>query len=90
MNRDVQKPGLYKAQCLCTGQEAIGYYFEMPATTYCFEEDYKDNPVPIRHYLVGCRMTDWGLPNEPVLYEIDVNTLAYYTPSGNKGGDYGG
>lgn len=47
-----------------------GYYFEMPETTYCYEND----PIPnTKRYVVVHCMTDWGLPNKCYLYELSEN-----------------
>lgn len=52
-----------------------GFYLKRKETTYCIEEDYERNPVKTVHYIAKERMTDWGLPNEFTLYEIDPDTL---------------
>ena len=52
-----------------------GYYLSRKETTYCFTEDYERNPVKTLHYIAVDSMTDWGLPNEFRLYEIDPDTL---------------
>lgn len=56
-----------------------GYYLSRAETTYCFAEDYKKYPVKTLHFIAEERMTDWGLPNDFRLYEIDPNTLCQYT-----------
>ena len=72
MKNGFEKPKRYKAKALKSEQWYTGYYFEMPETTYCFTSD----PEPkILHYLVIYHMTDWGLPNEPKLVEIDMDTI---------------
>lgn len=71
----MNKPKKYKAKRLTDGREIEGYYFEMPETTYCFQEDYERNPVKTQHFLVSYHMNDWGLPNMPYLVEIDIDTL---------------
>lgn len=54
--------------CHKTGKKYVGYYGEMPQTTYCRESD----PQP---EIIRCLFTydsgDWGLPNKPRLYRID-------------------
>ena len=52
-----------------------GYYLKRKETTYCYAEDYERNPVKTLHYIAVDYMTDWGLPNEFRLYEIDPDTL---------------
>lgn len=56
-----------------------GYYCKIDETTYCVEEDYKRFPVPTHHYILQETMTDWGLPNRFLQFEIDPTTLCQYT-----------
>ena len=56
-----------------------GFYLNRKETTYCFAEDYASNPVKLLHYIAVDSMTDWGLPNEFRLFEIDPNTVCQYT-----------
>lgn len=56
-----------------------GYYLSRKETTYCFTEDYEKNPVKTLHYIALDSMTDWGLPNEFRLFEIDPDTLCQCT-----------
>ena len=65
----------YQAKCKKTGNLIEGFYFEMPRTTYCFNEDYDNLYVEIKSYLVFDVTTDWGLPNEIDMKEIDKTTL---------------
>lgn len=66
----------FRAKDKDTGLVVEGFYFEYPATAYCFAEDYKDFKVPIIPCIVTSRMTDWGLPNQPMLVSnIDRSTL---------------
>lgn len=69
------KPKFYKAKIKNTEHEVRGAYYSFPETTYCFEEDYKNNPVETKHIIITHTMTDWGLPNELRVFEIDPNTL---------------
>lgn len=52
-----------------------GYYLKKEETTYCVKEDYERFPVKTQHYIAFETMTDWGLPNEFRLCEIDSNTI---------------
>lgn len=52
-----------------------GYYLSREETTYCVAEDYERFPVKTLHYIAEECMTDWGLPNEFRLYEIDPDTI---------------
>lgn len=63
-----------------------GYYCKIDETTYCVEEDYKRFPVPTHHYILQETMTDWGLPNRFLQFEIDPNTLCQYTGLTDKSG----
>lgn len=63
-----------------------GYYVSMKETTHCFTEDYERNPVKTLHYIAVDTMTDWGLPNKVVCYEIDPDTLCQYTGLKDKNG----
>ena len=62
----------YRAKGLVDDKWYEGYYFEMPFTTYCFATDTKN---PTRYFIIDYRMTDWGLPNEMVAVEINIDTL---------------
>lgn len=53
----------------------IGYYLQRQETTYCFKEEY---PVKTLHFIAEECMTDWGLPNDFMLIEIDPDTLCQY------------
>jgi hypothetical protein len=67
--------GKYRAKTLKSGRWVEGYYAEYQETTYCFVTDYEANPVKTIHVLMVEEMTDWGLPNKLVEYEIDPLTL---------------
>ena len=69
------KVPIFKAHGDDTDREFQGFYFAMPRTTYCIREDYERNPVDILHFIVFDKMTDWGLPNEPMIATIDPSTL---------------
>lgn len=59
-----------------TGKEVQGFYFEYPETSYCFTEDYEKNPVKMISCVVFYTMTDWGLPNKPMLCQnIDKDSI---------------
>lgn len=65
-----------------------GYYWQTCDTTYCFKEDYEDNPNNTHHYILFDEMTDWNRPNRKLKAEIDGDTLCQYTNrkdiNGNK------
>lgn len=64
-----------------------GFYLKRKETTYCFTEDYERNPVKTLHYIAKECMTDWGLPNEFRLFEIDPETLCEFTGIYDKDGN---
>lgn len=82
MSREI----LFKAKRRDNGKWVEGYYCKINETTYCVEEDYKRFPVPTHHYILYETMTDWGLPNRFLQYEIDPTTLCQYTGLTDKNG----
>ncbi len=72
MKEGFKKPKRYRAKALGSDTWFEGYYFEMPETTYCCAPEIEPK---VLHYLVFHQMTDWGLPNEPKLVEIDMDTI---------------
>ena len=78
---------LFKAKLKNKDRWIEGFYCSKKDTTYCFKEDYERNPVETRHYIIRDEMTDWGLPNELRLYEIDPSTLCQYTGLADKNGN---
>ena len=57
----------------------FGYYVCWNETTYCVRSDYEANPDNTKHCILQESMTDWGLPNDHKLIEIDIDTLSQYT-----------
>lgn len=78
---------LFKAKLKGRNQWIEGFYCSMRETTYCFAEDYERHPVPLHHLIAVDEMTDWGLPNQLRLYEIDPETLCEYTGLIDKNGN---
>lgn len=70
---------IYKAKQTENGEWVEGYYYKMNETTYAFAEDYEKNPIPIHHYILFERMTDWGLPNQMYQVEVDPETVCRCT-----------
>lgn len=66
---------LFKAKRVKDGEWIEGYYYKVQETVYCFKEDYEKNPVPIHHFIIFTRMTDWGLPMQVYQTEIISETL---------------
>ena len=56
-----------------------GYYVALRDTTYCFKEDYDAHPDNTKYYIAVDEMTDWGLPNEHHLVEVDPETVCQCT-----------
>lgn len=75
---------LFKAKRKDNGEWVEGYYCKINETTYCVEEDYKRFPVPTHHYILAETMTDWGLPNRFLQYEIDPDAICQYTGGRDK------
>lgn len=65
---------------------ARGFYCSRQETTYVFKEDYERNPVKTHHYIAVDSMTDWGLPNELRLHEVNPETLCRCTGMKDKNG----
>lgn len=70
---------LFRGKRKDNGEWVEGYYLELDKTTYCFEEDYKNNPDNTQHYIVHEEMTDWGLPNKYVRTDVIPETVGQYT-----------
>lgn len=83
MNREI----LFKAKRKDNGKWVEGYYCKLNETTYCFSEDYERHPVPTHHYILQETMTDWGLPNRFLQFEINPDTLCEYTGLVDKNGE---
>lgn len=77
---------LFRAKIINSDKWVEGGYCESAETTYCCKEDYERNPVPIHHYIVVDRMTDWGMPNELTLHRVKADTVCQYTGQKDKNG----
>ena len=75
---------LMKAKHIETGNWIEGYYYKMAETTYCPIGDVP--PIPVHHYILHETMTDWGLPNRMLQYEVDPDTLCQCTGLKDKNG----
>lgn len=82
MNREI----LFKAKRKDNGGWVEGYYCKLDETTYCISEDYERYPVPTHHYILHEAMTDWGLPNRFLQFEINLDTLCQFTGLTDKNG----
>ena len=70
---------LFRGKRVNNGEWIEGYYYKTSEATYCFKEDYERNPVPVHHYIVFSRTTDWSLPNQVYQTEIIPETLCRYS-----------
>ena len=82
MNREI----LFKAKRKDNDKWVEGYYCKLDETTYCISEDYERYPVPTHHYILHEAMTDWGLPNRFLQFEINSYTLCQFTGLTDKNG----
>jgi len=82
MNREI----LFKAKRKDNGKWVEGYYCKLDETTYCISEDYERHPVPTHHYILYETMTDWGLPNRFLQFEIDPDAICQFTGLIDKNG----
>ena len=78
---------LFKAKRVENGEWIEGYYYKVQETVYCFKEDYEKNPVPIHHFIIFTRTTDWGLPMQVYQTEIIPETLCQFTGLCDKNGN---
>ena len=69
-----------------TGCWYEGFYMSISETTYCFKEDYDRHPDNTKHYIIFDRMTDWCLPNQHLLADIDPSTVGQYTGLKDRNG----
>ena len=77
---------LFKAKRVENGEWIEGYYYKVQETVYCFKKDYEKNPVPIHHFIIFTRTTDWGLPMQVYQTEIIPETLCQFTGLCDKNG----
>lgn len=61
------------------GRWRHGYYVKQCKTTYCITQDYASHPDNTKHFIVCDKMTDWGLPNEHKMFEVDPETVGEFT-----------
>ena len=69
---------LFRGKGVNDGRWYHGSYLRMDKTTYCFAEDY-EGVNNIEHFIVFDQMTDWGLPNNHIMVEVDPETVGQYT-----------
>jgi len=61
----------YKAKLSNSEHYVNGFIFAFPKTTYCIGDKEVGNSV----CFVSWKTTDWGLPNEPIIYQVELDTL---------------
>lgn len=66
---------LYKAKRKDNNKWITGSLVKQDKTTYCFKEDYKNDPDNTVYYIAFDKMTDWGLPNRHLLTEVIPETI---------------
>lgn len=77
-NINMKREILFRAK-LINRKWIEGYYYKMSETTYAIKADYEMHPVPVHHYILHETMTDWGLPNQMLRYEVEGDTVCQYT-----------
>lgn len=77
---------MVKAKARMNKEWVTGYYYKMSETTHCPIGEV--SPVPVHHYVLVKSMTDWGLPNQMLRYEIDPDTICICTGLKDKNGKY--
>lgn len=77
---------LFKAKRVKDGEWIEGYYYKVQETVHCFKEDYEKKPVPIHHFIIFARTTDWELPMQTYQTEIIPETLCQFTGLTDKNG----
>lgn len=81
MNREI----LFKAKRIDNGEWVEGYYIYHIKRTICpFGDSIK--PVDEQHVIMQDGFSDWNMPRNTVVYEIDPETLCQYTGLTDKNG----
>lgn len=75
MMRDVT----FRGKALADGKWWYGSYIHLDDTTWCFKEDYDAHPENTHHYIIYDKMTDWNLPNDHHMVEVDGKTVGQDT-----------
>ena len=82
MNREI----LFKAKRKDNGEWGEGYYIYHIKRTICpFGDSVK--PEDEQHVIMQDGFSDWNMPRDTVVYEIDPDTLCQYTGLTDKNGN---
>lgn len=81
MNREI----LFKAKRLDNGEWVEGYYIYHIKRTICPLGD-SIKPEDEQHVIMRDGFSDWNMPRDTVVYEIDPYTLCQYTGLTDKNG----
>ena len=82
MNREI----LFKAKRKDNGEWVEGYYIYHIKRTICpFGDSVK--PEDEQHVIMQDGFSDWNMPRDTVVYEIDPDTLCQYTGLTDKNGN---
>ena len=77
---------LFRGKGVNDGRWYYGYYVKQSKTTYCIAEDYTMHPDNTIHLIAYDHMTDWGLPNEHKVVEVNPETVGQCTGQTDKNG----
>lgn len=81
MNREI----LFKAKRIDNGEWVEGYYIYHIKRTICpFGDSVK--PEDEQHVIMQDGFSDWNMPRDTVVYEIDPDTICQYTGLVDKNG----
>lgn len=81
MNREI----LFKAKRIDNGEWVEGYYIYHIKRTICPIGD-SVKPEDEQHVIMRDGFSDWNMPRDTVVYEIDPDTLCQYTGLTDKNG----
>lgn len=77
---------LFRAKRLGDGRWQEGYYIHLHHTTYCCDPDNNDGEGNQIHRIVYEEMTDWSLPNNHRMADVDPDTVGQWTGLCDKNG----
>lgn len=77
---------LFRGKRLGDGRWQEGYYIHLRHTTYCCDPGKNDGDDNQIHRIVYEEMTDWGLPNQHRMADVDPDTVGQWTGLIGKNG----